>query len=146
MKNLHNGKIDSLHRHLVRNPDPDFCSCCQKSIIHGLQNVVKIPPRMENVMTVEGLHLGQRPVPFSEAYYHARCFQDHHSQGVQIECDLCGMFSLSGMDKDAPIKAPCQCLCHNSPKDGCISAGLFKEAELYKKERDNEAKRNPENQ
>jgi len=106
-----------LHTHPLPQVDPDFCSCCRKSIIHKgpqKQNVVRIDLAPERILGLDGKERGVEGKMRPKAFFHAVCFQDYHSYTPgRIECKYCGVLSMAKtMHDGTKVKEQCKCSCH----------------------------------
>lgn len=108
------------HTHKLPSADPEFCSCCRKSIIKNQHNVIRIDQAPEVIHDLKGQVLGQEGVKRPKAFYHAQCFESHHyNLPGRIECEHCGILSMAKTLRDGrSIKDVCLCSCH-SGKDYC---------------------------
>ena len=104
-----------MHNHPIVKADPEWCSCCRKSIISGLHNVVRINKQPEKVLNLKGEVMGVEGREEPKAFYHAECFQNYHlptSAKRVIECKYCGVFSQAKKLKDGSLNS-CKCSCHD---------------------------------
>ena len=104
--------------HKLPDPNPDFCSCCRKAIIHAYQNTVRINQRKSNVLDLDGKFLGTEGHDRPKACFHSECASLHYPETLKIvECKYCGVFVRAKTLKDGtPIKDSCKCSCHTNWK------------------------------
>jgi len=101
-----------IHTHELPTVDASFCSCCRKSIISGLHNVVKITKSPETILDENGNKIGTEGHDHVKAYYHATCFQDFHMPSKKvIECKYCKVFAAARTFKNGVMNS-CLCSCH----------------------------------
>lgn len=107
---------EEAHRpHPFPQYDPHYCSCCRKRFVAGLDNVINIPSRPEQILDFAGNVIGQRDRP-PLAALHGVCANGHF--GVVFECKYCGTFArtktakLRDTGEIVPIETICKCSCH----------------------------------